>query len=123
MWPRTVEFMLAMFLAITPFVFKLDPDQTWMWVNQLVIATLVAAIALASFSRRFPSLHFFNLVTAGWLLIVGYFLTATPPPPIAQNNVVLGLLIAMHAPLPNHNHQPPREWHEYELRRVSSDNG
>jgi len=114
MWARVIEFMLACWLAISPFVFRHDPDQAFLWASDLVSAAVVASVALLSFRRSLRKLHLVHLVTGVWLIGVGVLGAPSPPPPALQNDVVVGLLLWMFAIVPSDSATPPPRWTDLE---------
>jgi peptidoglycan/LPS O-acetylase OafA/YrhL len=112
MWTRTTEVCIAAWLAMSPFIFRLSPDQTFLWATDFVCATLIAVLSLASLWPPLNKLHLGNLAICGWL-VVPAFLAGPTPPPAHQNHVVVGLLLAMIAILPTRADQPPRSWRDY----------
>ena len=114
MWARVIEFMLACWLAISPFVFRHGPEETWLWTNDLTASFVVAFLALLSFRHSLRRAHLFNLVVALWLVIAGFLGAGTPA---AQNHVVLGLLLGIVAIVPSRASEPPLAWRQYLAER------
>ncbi|MGE0821210.1 MAG: hypothetical protein AB7G75_10215 [Candidatus Binatia bacterium] len=109
MWARVVEVMLGCWLALSPFIFAHAADKPTLWWNDLASAGALITFALGSFWHPWRHAHFGILGVALWLLVYGYF-TPTPPPPSAQNHIVLGILLLMFAIIPNDANQPPQTW-------------
>jgi len=107
MWARVVEFMLACWLCLSPFIFHHPEEATAMWANDFGIALLIAVLALASFLRRTGGAHWLLLGVALWLIVFGRFAAQAPLPPGLQNNIVIGLLLGMFAIIPNRADEPP----------------
>lgn len=114
MWARVVEFMLACWLAVSPFVFG-HGERTFLWVNDFACAALIATFSLASFVR--PRLHLGNLAVALWLVVAVFVGADAPPSPARQNHMVFGLLLGMVAIVPSHASTPPTAWIEYNRRK------
>ncbi|REK18784.1 MAG: hypothetical protein DWQ37_02975 [Planctomycetota bacterium] len=110
MWARVTEFMLGVWLAISPFVFEHAEDNVLLWASDLGCATLVATFACLSYWRPTRYAHLLTLVIAVWLVGFGRFGAASPPPPGMQNDIVVGLLLMMFAIVPNNASQPPPAW-------------
>ncbi|MCB0322110.1 MAG: hypothetical protein KDD69_01020 [Bdellovibrionales bacterium] len=117
MWPRTVEIMLAVWLFVTPFVFRYQEaflPVGWWWCDYL-IATAVAAIALCSYLPRWRMVHW-GTFFLGMLLAAHGWLTSPGSEPLAagQNHLVTGLLLMMFGALPAPGSEAPLEWREFE---------
>lgn len=119
MWPRVVEAMLGIWLVLSPFVLRHPDGATGAWATDLVCGTLVLALALVSFWRPTRHAHFGHLLVVAWLLGYGYLGTPTPAPPSVQNQLVIGMLLAMLAILPDEASQPPRAWRDFHAQRRS----
>jgi hypothetical protein len=113
MWARVIEVMLACWLAISPFIFRHSPGETFLKLTDPLCAVAIAVFSLLSYRPSLEKLHLLNLVVAGWLIGAGFFAAASPPPPALQNEVVVGLLLLMFAILPSHASLPPRSWREF----------
>ena len=112
MWPRTSEVALAVWLALSPFIFRHAPEHAVLWWSDMVAAFLVMTISLLSFWRRTLHVHLLNVPIALWLMAFGYFALGNPPPPGAQNEMVVGLILLMFAIIPSEATLPPAEWRE-----------
>jgi hypothetical protein len=110
MWARDVEFMLGLWLAISPWVFRHADDATVLWVSDMACGALVATLALFSYWHPTRHAHLLTLIVAAWLVGFGRFGAAVPLPPGMQNDIVIGLLLVMFAIVPNHASQPPTNW-------------
>lgn len=111
MWARVVEFMLACWLAASPFIFHHSESARALWRNDFAIAVVVGAAALLSYWRPTMHAHLFTLVAAIWLIGFGRFGLEGSPGPGMQNEIVVGLLLLMFAIVPNNASQPPRYWY------------
>lgn len=112
MWARIVEVMLGCWLAVSPFIFRHNPADRTMWLNDLLSALAVVVFALVSFWRPLRLAHVANVAVALWLIAFGFW--APYPPALAlQNDIVIGLLLLMFAIVPNHANQPPRPWRRF----------
>lgn len=112
MWPRTVEVMLGLWLAASPFIFGHSAAEPRLWWNDLVCAALVMTISLASFWGRTRRAHLLNIAVALWLMGFAYFTFGDPPPPAAQNDFAVGILLLMLAIIPTPASVPPQSWIE-----------
>jgi hypothetical protein len=113
MWARTVEVMLGFWFAASPFIFSHSPDEPRLWWNDLGSAFLIIAISLLSFWSRTRRAHLLNILVALWLIGFGYFGFGDPPPPAAQNDLTVGLILLMLAIIPSEATLPPRGWREF----------
>ena len=118
MWPRTVEVMLACWLAISPFVFRHPVDRPVLWWTDWVAAAAVAGLALLSYFRQTRRAHLLELLVAGWLIGYGWWTSSGGlGEPAQQNWIVVGLLLLMLAIIPTECDQPPVRWREWDGRR------
>ncbi len=113
MWARTVEVMLGLWLAASPFIFSHSPDQPRLWWNDFGSAFLIITISLLSFWSRTTRAHLLNILVAVWLVGFGYFGFGDPPPPAAQNDFVVGLILLMLAIIPSEATLPPQGWRKF----------
>lgn len=120
MWARVAETMLALWLVISPFIFR-SSQSTADWVIAFAVGPLVGALALLSFWYRAHRAHAgvfaIGVALAGW----AYFTGGHPSPPPAQNQLIVGLLLAMLAIIPSHNQQPPAAWRAFYERGEDRD--
>jgi hypothetical protein len=117
MWARTTEVMLAMWLAVSPFVFRHPPGERSLWGNDLACALLVATLSLLSFRRSLGRAHLGNLAVGLWLVGVGYVGAHPEPVPASQNHAVLGLVLLMLAIVPSRATEPPPAWQGFYAER------
>lgn len=110
MWARTVEVMLGLWLAASPFVFRHGPDAARLWWSDMGSASLVASFSLLSFWGPARRAHLLNLPVALWLAGSGYFGPGDPPSPAAQNDLIVGLILLMLAIIPSEATLPPKGW-------------
>jgi hypothetical protein len=107
-WPRVVELMLGCWLLLSPFVFRHDPQALWLCWTALVSGAAVVACSLLSFCRPLRHAHWATLGIA--LALIGSAWAAGSAAPALQNQVAVGLLLAMFAILPTEANTPPRGW-------------
>jgi len=113
MWARLFEFMLALWLSVSPFIFRHAADETFLWASDLSCASIIAVLSLASFNKRIEKIHLLNIAVGLWLIAVGAFRAESPPPPAMQNQIVVGLLLLMFAVIPSRSDEPPRAWQRF----------
>ena len=104
MWARVIEVMFGLWLIISPFIF----GQTTM-THDLLCGTAIVTLALLSFWQPLRYAHLGIGIVALWLIAAGY-LAGYPAPHSSQNHILLGLLLAMFAIVPNEANLPPRAW-------------
>jgi len=113
MWPRTVEAMIACWLAMSPFIFEHPPEAIGLWINDFACATLLLTFALASFWRPWRRAHLLSLAVTFWMLGFGYLRSGYPAPPSDQNLLVVGLLLLITVIIPSEADVPPLEWQQF----------
>ena len=113
MWPRVVEGMLAVWLALSPFIFAETAGNPSPWVLY-GLATAVSTLALLSYWRPTRRAHLGILVVALGMFLWGRFAASTPPPPGYQHLITIGFLLRMFAIIPSDCLRPPYAWHKPE---------
>jgi len=108
MWARVVEIMTAVWLAVSPFVFRVQSDAAILWGDQ-IIALGICILSGLSYWRPTRYAHLLILAIAIGLIAWGR-LAGTPPPFIHQNHIVVGLFLLMMAIVPNDASNPPPAW-------------
>lgn len=104
MWARNSELVLAAWLLASAWVLSRGPAQ-----DALVLACGLLVATLALLARRRPDghLHLLELPVAGVLIVAGWL---GAPAPGAQNELAVGLLVAMLSIVPSEASRPPRAW-------------
>ena len=113
MFARVIEVMLAIWLALSPFIFRHPVDARFLWVNDFACATLVALFALLSYARALQHLHLLNGLVGLWLVLSAFLVGDIPPEPGYQNFAATGLLLMMLAIVPSRSQEPPAAWRRY----------
>jgi hypothetical protein len=116
MWPRVVEFMLGLWLAISPFLLQHDPDDRSLWISDFTCAAAVVLLACVSFWRPLRWAHIALLAPAVWLMLFGYFGGGVDAAPGYQNDIFIGLTLVMFAIIPNKSDVPPEDWRRHYQR-------
>lgn len=106
--------MLGLWLAASPFIFGHDAADTVYWMVDLSAATLVVILSLLSYWEQTRYAHLGTAFVGVCLMAFVVLAAPQPPPPAAQNEMVLGLLLAMLGIIPNEADEPPRPWREME---------
>jgi len=113
MWARIVEFMLAAWLSVSPFIFRYPDDRFFFWANDLVCSILIAFFSLICYYRPLRKMHLCNLLIAFWLIALGYIFRGDPLDVALQNYVTFGLLLLMVAIVPTDSEKPPMSWRDF----------
>ena len=107
MWARVIEFMTAVWLACSPYIFRTE-DASLVWGDTLIAIAIIIFSSL-SFWRKTRYAYLINLGVAIGLIAWGR-LQGTPPSPANQNHIVVGLFLLMIAIIPNEAARPPEPW-------------
>tara|TARA_R110002049_G_scaffold50370_3_gene143136 strand:+ start:183524 stop:183868 length:345 start_codon:yes stop_codon:yes gene_type:complete len=110
MWGRIIEISTAVWLAISPWVFRSQDIMTLVWLD-LSISLLIVIFAGLSYWKPTRHAHLLSLVVAVGLIAWGRF-GGTPPPVYHQNHIVVGLFLLMIALIPNEASKPPLVWRD-----------
>src|SRR5882757_1151732 len=113
MWARVVEFMLACWLALSPFIFGYPSDVPFFWVNDFATSVVIAFFALISFYPPLKKMHLCNLLVSFYLIALPYFFKDSSMQYILQNYMVLGLIFLMLAIVPTDAIQQPKPWRDF----------
>ena len=116
MWPRTVEAMLACWLAVSAFIFRYPDQPAHQWWHDWIVATLILVFALMSFVRQPRRAHLLELLVAAWLIGYGWATTDGIHDGARQNWICLGLLLLMLAIIPTDCIKPPYAWLDWNER-------
>jgi hypothetical protein len=118
MWPRALEFMLGLWLLMSPFIFQRSPGPAAVWVVDFSCALLLMALSSLSFWSRARRAHLLLLPVSAFLSAWGYFYGGHPAAPVHQNEIFVGLILLLLAIIPSEANQPPRSWREYYAQRA-----
>lgn len=110
MWGRVVELMIAVWVAISPFVFRVADDTTLLWCDSLIALSICVFSGLA-FWMPTRHAHLLTLPLSIGLVLWGRF-AELPPPPIHQNHIVVGFFLMLMVFVPNDASYPPVGWRE-----------
>ncbi|GAA4467954.1 SPW repeat domain-containing protein [Novipirellula rosea] len=117
MWGRVIEIMTAVWLSLSPFIFRSQAQPGVIWFDSIT-ALVIAVLAGLSYWRPTQHAHVLILVIAMGLSLYGRFVDP-PPSPWQQNHIAVGLFLLMIALIPNDASQPPSAW--LEQTRSSAD--
>ena len=115
MWPRVVELMLGIWLTLTPFIYRLENPSPFQL--EVVVGVLVIVLSCLSFWRPTAWAHVVTFIVALGLGLFAWTWFERPGPPLAQNDILVALLLASFAILPNEVFLPPRAWRDFVSRR------
>ena len=109
MWPRYIEALLGLWLVVSAFVFAAPTDAMAAWTIDVVAATLIFGLVLASHSRRLDGAHLLMLPLAIGLAIYAW-MQPHPLAPMHQNHLLVALALALVSVVPSRATQPPAGW-------------
>jgi hypothetical protein len=109
MWGRWCELLLGLWLLASPWVVPYGEMGT---ASTLLAGVATLLLAGISFYPRWHQAHLALLAVAAWLTLHGWLLTRGEgaDPPGAQNEIIVGLLIATFAIVPSAAMDPPPGW-------------
>jgi len=93
MWARIVEFMTAVWLGLSPFIFGFQDQVQLVWWD-FGVAALICLFGGLSYWHPTRHAHLLTFVLAVALAIWGR-LDGTPPSPAHQNHIAVGLFLLM----------------------------
>jgi len=109
MWGRVVEMMTAVWLLLSPFIFRAQ-DNPWILWGDVLTAGVIAVLSGLSYTRSLRHAHWLILLVAIGLVVAGR-LAASPPATAAdQNHIFVGFFLMMIAIIPNQASEPPLCW-------------
>lgn len=106
MFARVLEAVLACWLLMSPFVF--DHQEVAFFAVDFGAAAVVFVLSMLSFWRRAYRAHLGILVPAAVLIVWGYAYPGDAP--AAENELTVGILLAMLAIIPTRALVPPDAW-------------
>jgi hypothetical protein len=109
MWARVLEVAVGCWLLMSPFIFAHGAQPVEWWVTDFAGGSATIILAMMSFWPPLQRIHLLSLGVALWL-ISGAFLSGTPTPPAVQNQMTVGLLLAMLTIIPTDSNEPPESW-------------
>jgi len=106
MWARYIELILAAWLLASPWLFGGE------FATSLACGIVTLVLAGLSFRTRWRRMHLGLLGVAAWLIAGGWLATraADGAPPSAQNEILVGLVLATFAIVPSDALRPPATW-------------
>jgi hypothetical protein len=113
MWARVVEFMVACWLALSPFIFHYKAEETFLWANDFICSFLISCFAFLSYYEPIRKIHLLSLGVSFWLFYAGYHTFPEPATGALQNYVVVSLVLMMLNIIPTDSSLPPRPWRDF----------
>lgn len=108
MWGRVLEFNVAVWLALSPFIFQ--ETGGGMIGIQLLYAGTITLLSSLAFYPPLRLAYLGNLLVAVVMVVQGRFLGDSPPEPLYQNNIYVGFYLMLIALIPNWASYPPGPW-------------
>ncbi len=109
MWGRVIELMMAVWMVLSPFIFRAQDESTAIFID-LGFASAIAVLAGCSYWHPTRHAHFFILVVGVGMAAWGRFSGGMPPTPADQNHIFVGLFLLLIALIPNQASRPPVAW-------------
>jgi len=109
MWARTIEVAAGCWLLMSPFIFVHPSGNFRLWATDLVVGSLTIMLALISYWKPLRGAHWLTFAIAQGMVAAG-FSSGTPAPAAIQNEILVGLLLAMLAIVPSLSESPPESW-------------
>jgi hypothetical protein len=93
--PAVVNFILGIWILISPFVLGYSGNISAMWNNVIVGIVIVMISAFRIWARSSPSLSWINFAAGIWLIISPWAVRFIAGPGFAWHQVVLGIVVAI----------------------------
>jgi len=110
MWPRVVETMLGVWLAMSPFIFRHPAQAHALWASDWICSLLIVHLALFSYWRPAGFAHLLLIPVGLWLVGFGYVNAGGDAAAGYQSSILTGLTLLMFAIIPNRAANPPEAW-------------
>jgi hypothetical protein len=110
--------MIGCWLLMSPFIFRHSEGDWQFWATDFGCGFAVIVLALASYWSPLRHAHLMILVVAGWLVGFGRLHQGPPLPPALQNDILVGLTLALLALIPSQASEPPRTWQQWYSQKV-----
>jgi peptidoglycan/LPS O-acetylase OafA/YrhL len=118
MWARAIEFMLGLWVVISPFVFLREPGSLSIQATAFSCGLLICLFSAMSFWSRTRRAHLLELLVAAWLVGYGYLAGGYPSAPVFQSFMLTGLTLVLFAIIPPEANAPPRKWRQHYEQRA-----
>lgn len=112
-WPRIAEMVLAVWLGAAPY-WVIRPDDPILLVHDMILSALIATCSAVAMALK--HCQWFNLINVAlgfWLVGFAYLFARGIDEVVAQNEILVGLAVAMIAIVPTRSLEPPAEWVAY----------
>lgn len=110
MWSRDFEGMLGCWLLLSPLIFHYGERNYGFWEHNLACGTLIILLALFSYWKPTRAAHWFQPLVGCWLVGFAYAQGLGDASGMAQNHLLVGLLLMMFGVIPNQASAPPAAW-------------
>lgn len=107
MWAPTSCVFFGLWLMASPLIFHIPDEYSRIWWSEIVLGSLIIFFGLLSCSRKWEAVRFINCAIAAISVLYGYFFFPHPRLPIAQNHILIGLLLLMFSIIPLWPSFPP----------------
>lgn len=108
MWARLAEIALIIWLAVSPWILGATTSQA---VNDVACAAVVLLLDIVSIaSRRLRYAHLAIIPVGIWLVLFGLLISSSLGTAAAQNEMLVGIGLAMFAVIPTHATRLPPGW-------------
>lgn len=117
MWARSIVMTLGLWLMASPYFLQPEPQAGVLYASvQGLIVVVLSGFAMTKKFEKTAVLIFFHAL---YLSAKGRFGFDHPQPPMAQNLIIIGILIAMLIIIPLRSLEPPfgREKGMYKVRK------
>jgi len=119
MGARHAEFALGLWLLASPVILGHLGAEPALVASDLVAAGILLVVPLLCYVRRLHRAHLLLLPLAGWLMGYGWWRSRVDPHAAAQNELLVGLCLAMVAVIPSRALDVPTGWRRFYEREAS----
>ena len=110
MWARMIQLMIGVWLLISPFIFPALIGRQTSMAPELLFGAVFVLLAMLGCMQRFAiAANTLSFFFAGALTLFAYFSVSGELPPVEQNRLICGILIAMFAIIPLDTINPPQK--------------
>ncbi|WP_166823287.1 SPW repeat domain-containing protein [Thalassoroseus pseudoceratinae] len=110
MWSRDLEGTLGCWLIMSPLIFYYGQPNYGLWEHNLICGSVVILLAILSYWRPTRAAHWLQPLVGCWLVAFAYLKGFGDATAMAQNHLLVGLLLMMFGVIPNRATAPPKAW-------------
>lgn len=110
MWARTFELVFGIWLAISWIIFEYRDVDFYPLSNDFICFVCIACFSLLSYNEKLRHLHLLNFLIGAWLFRFSYYIRHIGMDSIAQNYMLISLLLLIFSIIPTHSRRPPYQW-------------